>query len=86
MLYIDLDRFKEVNDSLGHDMGDQLAGRSSRRLKKSVREIDTVSRLSGDEFTIILGQIDDQLSVQRVCQQLLEAVRNPCNWITKRFI
>ena len=77
LLYIDLDRFKDVNDSLGHDMGDRLLVEVSRRLKDSVREIDTVSRLSGDEFTIILGQIDDQLSVQRVCQQLLDTLSAP---------
>ena len=77
LLYLDLDGFKEVNDSLGHDMGDRLLVEVSRRLKNSVREIDTVSRLSGDEFTIILGQIDDQLSVQRVCQQLLDTLSAP---------
>jgi diguanylate cyclase (GGDEF)-like protein/PAS domain S-box-containing protein len=77
LLYIDLDRFKDVNDSLGHDMGDKLLVEVSRRLKNTVREIDTVSRLSGDEFTIILGQIDDQLSVQRVCQQLLDRLSAP---------
>ena len=77
LLYIDLDRFKEVNDSMGHDMGDLLLVEVSRRLKKAVREIDTVARPSGDEFTIILGQIDDQLSVQRVCQQLLDSLSEP---------
>jgi len=79
LLYIDLDRFKEVNDSMGHEMGDQLLIEVSSRLKKTVREIDTVARLSGDEFTIILGQIDDQLSVQRVCQQLLDTLSEPLN-------
>ncbi len=77
LLYIDLDRFKDVNDSLGHDMGDLLLVEISSRLKQSVRDTDTVSRLSGDEFTVILGQIDDQLSVQRVCQQLLETLSQP---------
>ena len=77
LLYIDLDHFKEVNDSMGHDMGDLLLVEVSRRLKKAVREVDTVSRLSGDEFTIILGQIDDELSVQRVCQQLLDTLSEP---------
>ena len=79
LLYIDLDRFKEINDSMGHEMGDSLLVEASRRLKNSVREIDTVSRLSGDEFTIILGEIDDQLSVQRVCQQLLENLSEAFN-------
>ena len=77
LLYIDLDRFKEVNDSMGHDMGDLLLVEVSNRLKNAVREVDTVSRLSGDEFTIILGQIDDQLAVQRVCQQLLDTLSEP---------
>ncbi|MDH3386553.1 MAG: EAL domain-containing protein [Gammaproteobacteria bacterium] len=77
LLYLDVDRFKDVNDSLGHDMGDLLLIEISSRLKKTVREIDTVSRLSGDEFTIILGNINDQLSVQPVCQELLEALAQP---------
>ena len=77
LLYIDLDRFKEVNDSMGHDMGDLLLVEVSNRLKNAVREVDTVSRLSGDEFTIILGQIDDQLAVQRVCQQILDTLSEP---------
>ncbi|MGD8838485.1 MAG: EAL domain-containing protein [Gammaproteobacteria bacterium] len=77
LLYIDIDRFKNVNDSLGHDMGDLLLIEISRRLKKNVREIDTVSRLSGDEFTIILGKIDDQLAVQPICQELLDALARP---------
>ena len=77
LLCLDLDRFKEVNDSMGHDMGDLLLVEVSRRLKKAVCEIDTVARPSGDEFTIILGQIDDQLSVQRVCQQLLDTLSEP---------
>jgi len=77
LLYIDLDRFKDVNDSLGHDMGDLLLIEISSRLKQTIREIDTVSRLSGDEFTIILGQINDQLSVQPVCQQILDILAEP---------
>lgn len=77
LLYIDLDRFKDVNDSLGHDMGDLLLVEISSRLRKTIREIDTVSRLSGDEFTVILGQINDQLSVQPVCQQILNVLAEP---------
>jgi diguanylate cyclase (GGDEF)-like protein/PAS domain S-box-containing protein len=77
LLYLDLDRFKDVNDTLGHDMGDLLLIEISSRLKKTVREIDTVSRLSGDEFTIILGQIGDPISVQPICQQLLEELSRP---------
>jgi len=77
LLYVDLDRFKDVNDSMGHDMGNVLLAEIANRLRTSVREVDTVSRLSGDEFTVILGQIDDQLSVQRVCQDLLKSLSKP---------
>jgi diguanylate cyclase (GGDEF)-like protein/PAS domain S-box-containing protein len=77
LLYIDLDRFKKINDSMGHDMGDLLLTETATRLKQAVREVDTVARLSGDEFIIILGQIDDQLSVQRVCQELLKSLSQP---------
>ena len=77
LLYLDVDRFKDVNDSLGHDMGDLLLVEISSRLKKVVREIDTVARLSGDEFTIILGNIDDQLAVQPICQELLDSLARP---------
>ena len=59
LLFLDVDRFKEVNDTLGLDRGDQLLVEISKRLLGIVREIDTVARLSGDEFTIILGNIDD---------------------------
>jgi len=77
LLYLDLDKFKDINDTLGHDMGDLVLVEAANRLSKSVREVDTVSRLGGDEFTIILGHIDDPLSVQRVCQQLLESLAEP---------
>lgn len=59
VLFLDLDRFKNINDSLGHMVGDQVLGRVAERLKKCVREIDTVSRLGGDEFAIIIDDIDD---------------------------
>ncbi|UCH39839.1 MAG: EAL domain-containing protein [Gammaproteobacteria bacterium] len=77
LMYLDLDRFKDVNDSLGLVMGDQLLVEISKRLQKVVREIDTVSRLSGDEFAIILGNIDDQLAVQPICQELLDSLSRP---------
>jgi len=71
LLFIDLDRFKEVNDTLGHDMGDAMLKEVALRLSNCVRETDTVSRLGGDEFTIILGELDDHGSVERVAQDIL---------------
>ncbi len=77
LLYLNLDRFKDVNDSLGHEIGDMLLVETARRLKKTVREIDTVSRMIGDEFTVILGNINDQLAIQPICQQLLDTLAQP---------
>ncbi|MDA8017178.1 MAG: EAL domain-containing protein [Thermoanaerobaculia bacterium] len=63
LLFGDLDRFKQINDSLGHTIGDQLLQEAGRRLLRSVRERDIVSRLGGDEFTVLLHRVSDDDSV-----------------------
>jgi diguanylate cyclase (GGDEF)-like protein/PAS domain S-box-containing protein len=77
LLFIDLDRFKEVNDTLGHDMGDILLKEAAHRLSSCVRESDTVARLGGDEFTILLGDLEDPGSVDRVAQNILRVMAEP---------
>jgi diguanylate cyclase (GGDEF)-like protein len=78
MLFLDVDRFKWINDSLGHLNGDRLLIEISRRLLKGVRASDLVSRLGGDEFAILIEDIDDEpqaiAAVQRIQQQLLQPI------------
>ena len=74
ILFIDLDHFKEVNDTLGHDRGDQLLIEAARRLKECVRESDTVARMGGDEFTVILTDITHSDQLQPVLQKLLHSM------------
>jgi diguanylate cyclase (GGDEF)-like protein len=76
-MFLDLDRFKEVNDSLGHDTGDALLIESARRIAACVRESDTVARLGGDEFTIILAELDDRASVERIATEILKSLSHP---------
>ncbi|MEO8156852.1 MAG: diguanylate cyclase [Betaproteobacteria bacterium] len=79
LIYIDLDGFKEINDSGGHALGDKVLTAVSAQLKKSVREIDTVARLGGDEFIILIGAIDNPDQVGLIAQKLLEGFRVPMN-------
>jgi diguanylate cyclase (GGDEF)-like protein len=77
VLYLDLDGFKSVNDTFGHDMGDALLVEAAKRIRSCVREADTVARMGGDEFTVILSDLKSQSHVQRVVQCLLRALAAP---------
>lgn len=74
VLFIDIDQFKEVNDTLGHDSGDLLLIEASNRLKRCVREVDTVARMGGDEFTIILTELAFSDRLQPILAKLLHAM------------
>src|SRR5438309_9670434 len=71
LLLIDLDRFKEINDNLGHDAGDALLVEAGCRLTTTVRECDVVARMGGDEFVILLPETGDRTSVESVCTRIL---------------
>ncbi|SFV03973.1 EAL domain-containing protein [Pseudoduganella namucuonensis] len=77
ILFIDLDHFKEVNDTLGHHQGDILLIDAARRIGGCVRESDTVARLGGDEFTVILGELADIGRVETIAQNIIDALRAP---------
>lgn len=77
LMLIDLDRFKEVNDVLGHHMGDRLLQGIAVRLEKALRETDTVARLGGDEFGVVLYDLPDPTSASEVADKLLTAIQEP---------
>jgi diguanylate cyclase (GGDEF)-like protein len=77
LLFIDLDNFKNINDSLGHAAGDEVLRQTAERLKQCVRETDTVTRLGGDEFTIILSQIRSARDPESVAEHVLKAMTAP---------
>ncbi len=77
LLFIDLDKFKEVNDTLGHSMGDILLAEAARRIGECVRDTDTVARLGGDEFIVILAKLDDVGSAERVAGSILQKLGEP---------
>lgn len=77
VMFIDLDNFKNVNDTLGHDAGDELLSQAADRLRSAVRASDHIIRLGGDEFTVILEHVDVLEDASRVAQKILDAVREP---------
>ena len=77
LLYIDLDKFKEVNDTLGHGMGDIMLMETARRIGECVRETDIVARLGGDEFTVVLAELSDASSIERVAENILQQLAEP---------
>jgi diguanylate cyclase (GGDEF)-like protein len=74
LLFIDLDHFKEINDTLGHDSGDVLLVEAGRRLQSCVRQSDTVARMGGDEFTVILAELPSSEHLEGTLQKMLHAL------------
>ncbi len=77
LMFLDLDNFKDVNDTLGHDHGDLLLVEAARRLRTCVRQTDTLARLGGDEFTVTLTEVDDINAAERVAQEILNELAEP---------
>ena len=77
VLFLDLDRFKDINDSLGHAAGDRLLKAAAARLQSTVSASDTVARLGGDEFTVVLEDVESLVAVERMARDILNALSTP---------
>ena len=77
VLFIDLDNFKNVNDSLGHAVGDELLVATGNRVQASLRDTDTVARLGGDEFLVLAPDVTNEMQVEEIAERLLRAISEP---------
>jgi diguanylate cyclase (GGDEF)-like protein len=77
LMYIDLDKFKAVNDTLGHAAGDALLSESAKRMEQCVRDTDTVARLGGDEFALLLSDLSDSREAEEVAHRINHALAEP---------
>ncbi|RAU22853.1 PAS domain S-box protein [Paramagnetospirillum kuznetsovii] len=77
LMFLDLDKFKDINDTLGHHVGDQLLKAVAKRLRRCLRETDTVARLGGDEFAVILTNLDNAEGAARVAETIITAIGEP---------
>jgi diguanylate cyclase (GGDEF)-like protein len=77
VFFLDLDRFKDINDSLGHSVGDQLLKAVADRIRRCVREGDTVARFGGDEFTLLVPQIENLEDAAKIAQKIIETLKIP---------
>jgi diguanylate cyclase (GGDEF)-like protein len=83
--FIDLDRFKQINDTLGHEAGDQLLQEVANRLKACVRESDTVARLGGDEFVVLLTELEEEKYAATVAQKIITTIAKPFVLLGQEF-
>lgn len=78
VLFLDLDGFKHINDTMGHDIGDKLIARTAQQIMKSVRNTDSVARLGGDEFTVILTNIKHTNDITSIADKIISNISSPC--------
>ena len=82
LLFLDLDRFKYVNDTLGHDVGDELLKSVASRLRSCLRKNDRIFRLGGDEFTVLVNELPNSIEVVKVVNKILKAIAQPFHILT----
>jgi diguanylate cyclase (GGDEF)-like protein len=78
LMYVDLDRFKNINDTLGHHVGDLLLQTVATRLQSALRESDVIARMGGDEFTVLLNELDSLDDIAKVAGKIIELIGRPC--------
>jgi diguanylate cyclase (GGDEF)-like protein/PAS domain S-box-containing protein len=79
LMFLDVDRFKSINDSLGHQVGDEIIKTVSQRLRTSVRQADTVGRQGGDEFVLVLADLAEREVINRIADKIMAAIRESCS-------
>lgn len=77
VMFLDLDKFKDVNDTLGHEIGDKLLQAISKRLQNCIREKDIICRLGGDEFVMVFSNVQDREAIERVAKKILDIFKTP---------
>lgn len=77
LLYIDIDRFRQINDTLGHEVGDELLKKAGKRISSVEANVDTISRIGGDEFTIIVDDYNDRTGLEHFCERIIAELRRP---------
>ena len=75
--FIDLDNFKDINDGYGHDYGDDILFQFAQTLQKNIRKVDTVARVGGDEFILLLEQLDSKDEVEKIIKKIQESLKEP---------
>src|SRR5690606_31788327 len=85
VLFLDLDRFKLVNDTMGHDAGDLLLKAVADRIRRCVRENDFVARLGGDEFTLVLRDVQSLDNVAQVAEKICQSLSNPFTFLQQKM-
>ncbi len=84
VLFIDLDGFKNINDTFGHDIGDELLIQVAQRLQKSIRDVDVVGRIGGDEFTVLVTDVKERVDAEQVAQKIVDAISK--DFLIKKYI
>lgn len=86
VMFLDLDKFKQINDEHGHDIGDKVLLSVAKKLKENTRSDDSICRLGGDEFLFLLMEVKDAREVTKIIKKLIKAIELPCDDVTQNLV